>query len=87
MEREATGEVVSAEVREEIAHPFQLIVKIDRRNASRRTGSLIAIDGYHQRGTMKLLRDSPRRESDHSAVPVFAGEHEDAWKRVLSAEF
>src|SRR5207247_1386386 len=78
LQREAARVVVSAEVREEIGHRFELLVEVDGGDAPRRAGAAIAVDADDERRAVVLLCDSPGGEADDAFVPVLAGKDENA---------
>ena len=80
LQREAARVLVPAEVREEIGHGLELLVQVDRRDAPRRAGAVIAVDADHQRGAVIFLGDSSGGQADDALVPAFARENQDARK-------
>src|SRR5207248_1790813 len=76
IEREAAGEFMAAEVREAIGDALELRVKVDGRNAARRSDAAVALDRHRQRRPVILVRDPAGREAENTFVPVLAGEDE-----------
>src|ERR1051326_373217 len=76
-EREAAGELVAAEVREELVYRVELRVKIDRRNAPRGADAEVAVDRDRQRRAVIALGDAARGQADDAAVPSLARDDDD----------